>query len=231
MPKGVWTRPRTPGVPPRRTTTARNWTREQCELLEEQYGRIPNEVLARRLGRSVWAMRLKAVKMGIRPWKYDQLSKDDVLLLLGQAGNRMMLGWIERGWLRVERVRGRGKGGFRYVITEPDLIAFLREHDEQVDRRRVDLVYRRYVRQWLTTGEVFRRGGPDSNAVSRACVELGIETRVRGSWRLVLESDLPALTEWRRQRYDDAEQLRRRVGRERLWRRNREALAAQRIAS
>jgi hypothetical protein len=231
MPKGHWNRPRTPGVPPKHTSTPRNWTRAQVDLLEDQYGRIPNERLAARLGRSVWAMRLKAVKLGIRPWKYDQLSKDDVLLVLGQTGSRQMLGWMERGWLAHRRVQGRGAGGFRYIIEEPDLIAFLTEHDEQVDRRRVDPAYQRHGRQWITTGEVYRRGGPDANAIERAAAELGLDVRNRGVRRMVLESDLPSLIEWRRQRVDDIEHLRRRVRRDRLRRRGRDALTAHRIAS
>lgn len=231
MPKGVWNRPRTPGVPPKRTTTPRNWTREQVELLEDQYGRIPNEVLAKRLGRTVWGMRLKAVKLGIRPWKYDQLSKDDVALILGMTATRQIRDWIDLGWLRGARMPGRGAGGFRYVVQETDLVAFLTEHDELVDRRRVDLAYRRHVRQWITTGELYRRGGPDQASLPSAIAELALDVRYRGTRRMVLETDIPALVEWRRQRVDDAEHMRRRVRRERLWRRNRESLAGQRMVS
>lgn len=216
MPRGVWKRPRTPGVPPKRTTTPRNWTREQVELLEEQYGRIPNEQLAKRLGRSVWGMRLKAVKLGILPWKYTTLSKDDVALVLGQTGHRALLRWIEAGWLRARRVPGRGQGGFRYIIEEQDLVAFLSAHDEQVNRRLVDPVYRRHVRQWITTGEVFRRGGPEGY---RACEAAGVEIGWRGARPVVLESDLPRLIEYRRSLYSDEVHRRRWLVRAQLRRR------------
>lgn len=216
MPKGVWNRPRTPGVPPKRTTTPRNWTREQVELLEELYGKIPNEQLAKRLGRSVWGMRLKAVKLGILPWKYSTLSKDDVALVLGQSGHTMLRRWIAAGWLKARRVPGRGAGGFRYIIEEADLVAFLGEHDDQVNRRVVDLVYRRYVRQWITTGEVFRRGGPEGY---RAYAAAGVQIGWRGSRAVVLEADLPRLIEYRRSLYPDEVHRRRWQGRAQLRRR------------
>lgn len=232
MPKGVWKRPRTPGAPPRSTSTPRNWTREQMELLEEQYGRIPNEVLAKRLGRTVWGMRLKAVKMGVLPWKYQQLSKDDVALLTGQTGHKLLRSWIERGWLVADRVPGRGAGGFRYIIAERDLVAFLVEHEEQVDRRLVDVAYQRHVRQWITTGEAYRRGAPDpGGALARACEELGLDVRWRGVRRMLLEVDLPRLIEWRRATgVDDAEHRRRWVRRARLWRQNRANLTLRRAS-
>jgi hypothetical protein len=202
------------------------------ELLEEQYGRIPNEVLARRLGRTVWAMRLKAVKMGVLPWKYQQLSKGDVALITGQTGHRMLDQWIERGWLIVARMPGRGAGGFRYVVAERDLVDFLHEHDEQVDRRLVDVAYQRHVRQWITTGEAYRRGAPDpGGALTRACEELELDVRWRGVRRMLLEADLPALIEWRRARgVDDQEHRRRWVRRARSWRRSHEAQSLRRAS-
>ena len=234
MPKGVWNRPRGalayPGGYSVNPKTPRAWTRAQVDLLEDLYGRIPNAELARRLGRTVWGMRLKAVKLGIQPWLYSTLSKDDVVIVLGQTGLRSMSGWIEAGWLVVRKVPGRGAGGFRYVIAEDDLVAFLLAHEELVDRRRIDPAYQRHVRQWLTTGEIFRRGGPDPNAIAEAIDETGIEVRHRGVRRVLLEDDLPVLREYRRRRVSDDEHRRRFVRRARLWRRARMDLAVRRSA-
>ena len=56
----------------------KNWTREEEELLQELWGHRSIEAIARRLGRSVNAIKIRVSRMGLPPWVAEQRRKDAV---------------------------------------------------------------------------------------------------------------------------------------------------------
>jgi len=83
--------------------------------------------IARRLGRSYWAVKAQCAKHNISARVTSGYSRADLEYLLG-VGSRSVRKWIQLGWLKIQQDR----------INEPGMIKFLREHPEEYRLNRVD---------------------------------------------------------------------------------------------
>ena len=99
----------------------RNWTREEEELLQELWGHRSIEAIARRLGRSVNAIKIRVSRMGLPPWvdSGDFVSLNQLTLIMtGRPVHTYQAGvWIRRG-LPVHNFRRSQKSTVRGVYIE-----------------------------------------------------------------------------------------------------------------
>lgn len=118
------------------------WSISDVNYLETYRHTMPIKTLARKLGRSVEAVVKKSTQLGYRKNGVGY-TEGSLAAALGVStfwvGNR-----IKRGLLHA-RVRGTERtpqqGGDMYLITDRDLIAFLRDHTFEIDLRKVDQVW------------------------------------------------------------------------------------------
>jgi len=139
-----------------------HWSKAEVEYLERSYGRRADEAIARHLGRTVSGVRLRAKRLGLR--KRDiGLSAREVAGLLGVDESAVSKIWIRRGLLRARPGFPIGGGRRQWVIDEPDVETFIREHGHWIDATRVpdDSPFRELAmaNRWVSLPEVSERTG------------------------------------------------------------------------
>lgn len=191
------------------------WTPEQLEQLEQWYGDLRVETIARRLGRTVNAVHVQAQKLHLgRNRPSDVLSMNELMGILGVETHGIVRRWIREGWLPAVRRPMYGRQSrAEWWIRQADLERFLREHGHQVDRDRIQPPFQRHVpERWITFVEAFRRGAAWPFFLE-AAVKSGLlpEARKRGEvgtrW-VIPERLLPELLAARRRMTTDAEHRR-----------------------
>ena len=122
----------------------KEWTPVEDEYLQEQFGLIHNEVIARRLGRSVIGIRERASKLGLVSTQHF-LTASDVADIFGMDIHTVQL-WIKRGHLKA-RKNVSGRGLYKYwQIKHRDVEHFIKEHIELYDIGRIDRFTHSYYR-------------------------------------------------------------------------------------
>ena len=129
----------------------RPWTNQDEAYLEANYHRVALKTLARKLGRSTTAIRLKAKRLRLRKHGEGYTASS-----LGQAFGvdpHWVLARIRAGRLHATRrqtERTALQGGDSWLITEKAVVAFVREHSYDLDLRKVDrLWFLDLVATWL----------------------------------------------------------------------------------
>lgn len=153
--------------------TRRRWTDADTELLSVLWGRKPDRVVAKRLGRTVEACDLRAQRAlgrcrldGVQGWTARGVAR-----LLGVDSHKPGR-WAAQGWLAMD-VAPFGYGKHRVkVVAESSLLRFLREHPTEYDWRKMadpSGYYQRIARErqagLLTTAEVAARYGMTASGV------------------------------------------------------------------
>ncbi len=113
----------------------RKWTPEEEKYLEESWGNLSIDEIARNLKRTVFSLKVKAVRMGLGPMleSSDRLSISEVSEILDVTRDRIMNTWIKKG-LIVEKER-LGKSKYYYLVKYNDLISFLQSNPYEWDSR------------------------------------------------------------------------------------------------
>jgi len=109
------------------SSPSRLWTQGEMDSLGDLAGTQSKSSIARRLGRSYWAVKAQCAKHNISARVTSGYSRADLEYLLG-VGSRSVRKWIQLGWLKIQQDR----------INEPGMIKFLREHPEEYRLNRVD---------------------------------------------------------------------------------------------
>lgn len=113
-----------------------HWSKADVAYLEARFGRVTDESIAARLGRTAVGVRLKAKRLGLR--KRDVgLSGRDVAGLLGADESAVSKLWIRHGLLAARRGFRIGGGRRQWMVTEAAVEAFIRDHGHWIDARRV----------------------------------------------------------------------------------------------
>lgn len=120
-----------------RPTKEPPWSEQDVEYLRKNVARMGWQRLAKKLGRTVVAVKLKAKRLEISKmndggWTARQLGD-----LLGVDSHRVRL-WIDRGWLRATRRQTDRTERDAFLLRPEDLRTFLRDHANVVNLRRVD---------------------------------------------------------------------------------------------
>lgn len=139
-----------------------HWTKADVAYLETRFGRITDEAIARKLGRTVVAIRLKAKRLGLL--KRDAgMSSRDVGRLLGVDETTVSKIWIRRGLLAARRGHAVGGGRRVYLIADEAVEAFITRHGQWLDPDRVpdDSPFKAaaMATRWISLTELVERTG------------------------------------------------------------------------
>ena len=105
----------------------RRWKAEEIDLLQEELGKQSKSAIARKIGRSYWAVKAQVSKLQLSARLTEGYSEQDLIKVLG-VGRKTIQQWIARGWLLPRNGR----------VPERTIARFLRAHPEQYNLRRVD---------------------------------------------------------------------------------------------
>lgn len=177
----------------------RPWTQEEVDLLDELLDAGRDDAwIARRLGRSPNAIKIRRQRMGLPSRRGRGSTARAVGALLGLACSKRVTWWIEQGWLRAYRGQRIGRSRREWVIQEDALLEFLQNpaHWHLWDVEAItDAGLREWAREmrgearYLTTGEVARRYFVSTNAV-QSWISRGLLPAVRRANWLVPEQAL-----------------------------------------
>lgn len=118
------------------------WTPRDEEFVRAHIGTRPWPKMAKRLGRTVVAVKLHTKRMGLRKTRIG-LTANSAARLLG-CDIHVVTRWIRKGWLPAVRRgtdRRPNQGGDAWFISPLHLRRVVIEHPEEVDLRRVDKLW------------------------------------------------------------------------------------------
>lgn len=118
----------------------RKWTKEEEDLLRELWGSKSIEYIANKLKRTVFSIKVQAVKMGIGPMinnNLEILTISDVSELLNISRDRITITWVKLG-LNLKKLKLTKKRSY-YTVTLEDLMDFLEKNQNEWDSRNVEV--------------------------------------------------------------------------------------------
>lgn len=129
------------------------WTADDDEYLGRQYHSVPVRNLARYLGRTVVAVKLRAKRLGYRK-KGEGYTAHSLAVALGEDSHwvtaRIHEGKLTAGRRGTERTAGQG--GDYYYITDAAIVEMVRRFPYEIDLRKVDrLWFMDLMASWLKT--------------------------------------------------------------------------------
>jgi hypothetical protein len=180
----------------------RHCTNEEVTYLEQYFGRLPDERIAKHLGRTVVGVRLKAKPLRIRK-RHAGLTARSTADIFG-VDAKTVTGWIAKGLLRARR--GYVVGQHRtWLISEDDVEDFIRDHGQYVDLLKMpESCYRELAEQdaRVTLADVELRVGESPHRLVAALKAGAYRGALRGPHWYVAGDELPriaAVTDtWRR---------------------------------
>jgi hypothetical protein len=124
------------GIAARKTP---DWTDADTERLSQWWGRLPDATVAKRLGRTVNACKIRAQRaLGrCRRDNIDGWTGRGIARLMGVDDHKVIRQWIANGWLKATHAPFLQGAGKVRVVSEPALIRFLRACPHEYDRARV----------------------------------------------------------------------------------------------
>ena len=128
----------------------RKWTKDEEELLEELWGNQSICAIAKKLKRTEFSLKVKAVRMGLGPMirnLTDKLTVYDIMDILGVSRDRIVTTWVKYG-LNLKKKKVSKKTSY-YVVEWEDLLIFLENNQELWDSRKVDLYMLGEETEWL----------------------------------------------------------------------------------
>jgi len=120
----------------------RPWSAQEEAYLEANFHHSSTKALARRLGRSPTAVKLKAKRLGLR--KYDEGYTASSLAEALGVDPHWVLARIRSGKLRASHrhtERTLGQGGDSWLITDEAVLDYLAAHPYDLDLRKVDSLW------------------------------------------------------------------------------------------
>lgn len=171
-----------------------HWTRADVQELERRFGLVSDAVLARRFGRTVVGIRLKAKRLGLRK-RSQAFTGRDVAQIFGIDAGTVGKTWVRRGL--IASVRPFRQGPHDVHLIDPLAVErFIVEHPEHVDVEKMpDSPYRDMAGRdpWISLVEVHRLTGRDHHAVARMIGAGAIRGRRRGAHWYMPAADVPLI--------------------------------------
>jgi hypothetical protein len=119
------------------------WTQTDLTLLERLLGRVSAATIAKRLHRPESSVINKIKRLGTSRRVREGYTMRDLEQCLGED-HRKISQWIADGWLR-DRLQGSkrhdGNGNDIHRIREKDILAFIKEHPQEINLGKVDQVW------------------------------------------------------------------------------------------
>jgi len=119
-------------------TKEKPWSEKEVAYLEANLHRLSLAVLARKLGRSITGVALKAKRLDIR--KSDEGYTARSLAQAFGVDDHKVVRWVELGLIRATR-RNSGRPHDMYFIPEREVKRFVSSYPTEFDLRRVDPVW------------------------------------------------------------------------------------------
>lgn len=116
----------------------RKWTPDEEQVLSEQWGYKSIETIAKQLKRSVFSLKVKAVRMQLGPMinNNDLMTVSDISDILNVSRERIINRWSKIG-LNLKNKKMTQNMSI-YVVTWDDLLLFLKENPNEWDSRKVE---------------------------------------------------------------------------------------------
>lgn len=128
----------------------RKWTPEEEEEFKELWGYKPIEIIAKKLKRSIFSLKVKAVRLNLGPMIKNNLEKvtvSDIADMLQVTKDRILNNWKNNG-LKLKKVKVTSKWSY-YTISLDNLVDFLEKNQEKWDSRLVDPYVLGCEPEWL----------------------------------------------------------------------------------
>ena len=172
-----------------------HWSTTEVTTLENLYGKISDEALAKRLGRSIVGIGLRAKRAGIR--KRDAgMSSREVAGIFGVDESVVSKVWIRRGLLHAKRAAFRQGPHRMWLITSDDLSAFIEQHGQYVDVEKMpDSPYRSLAERhrFYSLPAIERLTGRDHHSLATS-IRRGVYPAVkRGAYYYIAAEYLPLI--------------------------------------
>lgn len=119
-------------------TKEKPWSEKEVAYLESNLHRLSLAVIARKLGRSVTGVALKAKRLGIR--KSDEGYTARALAQAFGIDDHKVSRWVELGLIRAT-VRNSERSRDMYFISDQEVKRFVSTYPTEIDLRRVDQVW------------------------------------------------------------------------------------------
>ncbi len=179
MPKGIY---KTPG---------HNWSEGDDELLADSWGRISDKAVARRLGRTVDACKIRATRHLGLSRTMNLYTAREVGRIFG-VDSKAIIRWAEQGYLKARRSSvGAGKTR-RWDVDDASIERLIQRHPWFYDRKRIDrfdythwrnLAEEAWRREpYLTAREAAARLGLNVETVRRHCRRGWVKKAYRVHW-------------------------------------------------
>lgn len=152
------------------------WTEEDDEYLADHWGNISDKAVARHLGRTVNACKIRATRQ-LHLSRCMQFLTSRAVAEIFSIDSHAVIEWIEKGWLQASR------GPFRigrhrvWRIQERDLERFIQRYPQHYDRTRIErgtywrnLADKAWAKDpWLTAEEAAAWVGVCTDTILRHC--------------------------------------------------------------
>lgn len=126
----------------------RHWSEDEIIYLEEKWGIVCIDNIAKRLGRTNNSILLKAHKIGLREQVIangEYLTPKDIASVLA-VGTKTVYNWMEKGYLKYRRLKINSVK--KYQITINNFKLFLQMHEEKWDTRVANI---KFIKACFTT--------------------------------------------------------------------------------
>lgn len=121
----------------------KRWTQAELDLLERLVGRLSAATIAKRLHRPESSVVNKLKRLGSSRRVREGYTMRDLEQCLGED-HRKISAWIASGWLP-DRLQGTkrhdGNGRDIHRIREKDILAFIKQHPQELNLGKVDQVW------------------------------------------------------------------------------------------
>ena len=128
----------------------RKWTVEEETLLSDLWGVKSIEYIAKKMKRTVFSIKVKAVRMELGPMirnNYDVITISDMVDLLNVSRDRITDSWVKLG-LKLKKTKLTNKMSY-YTISWKDLMDFLETNQNEWDSRNVEKNMLGLEPEWL----------------------------------------------------------------------------------
>ena len=123
----------------------RRWTKEEEEMLVDNWGKLSIETIAKRINRTADAVELNGRRLQLG-WQMTAYSSTEVANILG-ISHRTIYNYMSAGIIEAKKDKTKMK---RYVSTEAQIMKFMREHQDLWDTRKINInLYSRKPKWYL----------------------------------------------------------------------------------
>ena len=126
----------------------KKWTKEEEEMLMDNWGKLSIETIAKRINRTVDAVELKGRRLQLG-WQMTAYSTTEVSNILG-INYRTVYNYMKTGIIEAKRDKTKMK---RYFSTEKQIMKFMREHQDLWDTRKININLYNQKPEWYLEKE------------------------------------------------------------------------------